>query len=212
MIKGTTYLLTELFLLFIALPISFTLSYSIWIKVIFAFLGFMYILIVLKKVEQISFSIEKKIAWRAFFRRIIITFAVVAVVTTLFVLYSDASRLFYVPFNKPGLFIIILLIYTLLSVWPQEVIYRTFFIRRYGHLFRSKALLIFINAVLFSLAHIFFRNTLVSILTFLGGILFALTYVKFRSTTLVSIEHAIYGNWLFTVGMGEMLAFPGMEN
>jgi hypothetical protein len=25
---------------------------------------------------------------------------------------------------------------------------------------------------------------------------------------LVSIEHAIYGNWLFTVGMGEMLAFP----
>jgi hypothetical protein len=28
---------------------------------------------------------------------------------------------------------------------------------------------------------------------------------------LVSIEHAIYGNWLFTVGMGQMLAFPGME-
>jgi hypothetical protein len=25
---------------------------------------------------------------------------------------------------------------------------------------------------------------------------------------LTSIEHAIYGNWLFTIGMGEMLAFP----
>jgi len=25
---------------------------------------------------------------------------------------------------------------------------------------------------------------------------------------LVSIEHAIYGCWLFTVGMGSMLGFP----
>ncbi|MAK35391.1 MAG: CPBP family intramembrane metalloprotease, partial [Flavobacteriaceae bacterium] len=30
--------------------------------------------------------------------------------------------------------------------------------------------------------------------------------------TLVTIEHALYGNWLFTVGMGQMLAFPGMES
>jgi hypothetical protein len=26
------------------------------------------------------------------------------------------------------------------------------------------------------------------------------------------MEHALYGNWLFTVGMGEMLAFPGAES
>ena len=70
---------------------------------------------------------------------------------------------------------------------------------------------IFLNATLFSLAHIFFRNTLVLILTFLGGLLFAFTYHKSKSTLLVSIEHAIYGNWLFTVGMGEMLAFPGAD-
>jgi membrane protease YdiL (CAAX protease family) len=71
--------------------------------------------------------------------------------------------------------------------------------------------LVFINGVLFSLAHLFFRNTLVSVLTFLGGLLFALTFLKYKSTLLVSIEHALYGNWLFTVGMGQMLAFPGME-
>jgi len=46
------------------------------------------------------------------------------------------------------------------------------------------------------------------ILTFVGGILFALTFQKTKSTLLVSIEHAIYGCWLFTVGMGEMLGFP----
>jgi hypothetical protein len=46
------------------------------------------------------------------------------------------------------------------------------------------------------------------ILTFIGGILFAFTFKKTKSTLLVSIEHAIYGCWLFTVGMGEMLGFP----
>jgi membrane protease YdiL (CAAX protease family) len=62
--------------------------------------------------------------------------------------------------------------------------------------------------MLFSWAHIFFKNSLVMILTFLGGILFAITFKKTQSTLLVSIEHAVYGCWLFTVGMGSMLGFP----
>jgi membrane protease YdiL (CAAX protease family) len=61
---------------------------------------------------------------------------------------------------------------------------------------------------LFSLAHIFFKSSLVLILTFIGGILFAITYKKTNSTLLVSIEHAIFGCWLFTVGMGTLLGFP----
>ena len=75
-------------------------------------------------------------------------------------------------------------------------------------LFKNRSVFVFVNAIVFSLAHIFFRNSLVLLLTFLGGILFAITFNKTRSTILVTIEHAIYGCWLFTVGMGEMLAFP----
>jgi membrane protease YdiL (CAAX protease family) len=75
-------------------------------------------------------------------------------------------------------------------------------------LFQNEALFLFFNATLFSLAHLFFRNALVMFITFLGGLLFALTYKKTKSTLLVTIEHAIYGCWLFTVGMGEMLGFP----
>jgi membrane protease YdiL (CAAX protease family) len=209
--KASTYLATEFSLLFVLLPLSFTIPYPAWIKAILAVTGFIYIIFVLRRVERISFAIEKHIAWKYFWKRVAVTFLVVAVVTTLFVLISDSSALFYVPMNKPGLYFIILFVYTFLSVWPQEIVYRTFFMNRYSRLFRSKYLLVFINAVLFSLAHLFFRNTLVSILTFLGGLLFALTFLKYKSTLLVSIEHAIYGNWLFTVGMGQMLAFPGME-
>jgi membrane protease YdiL (CAAX protease family) len=102
----------------------------------------------------------------------------------------------------------ILIFYTFFSVYPQELIYRTFFFQRYQSLLKNESLFILINAVVFSLAHIFFKNTLVLFSTFIGGIIFAYTYKKTKSTLLVSIEHAIYGCWLFTVGMGNMLGFP----
>ncbi|WP_245825457.1 CPBP family intramembrane glutamic endopeptidase [Pseudocolwellia agarivorans] len=110
--------------------------------------------------------------------------------------------------NNPKLWLFILFFYSLFSVYPQELLYRTFFFKRYQALFKSEWLFIIVNAALFSLAHIFFKNVLVILLTFIGGILFALTFKKTKSTLLVSIEHSIYGCWLFTVGMGNMLGFP----
>ncbi|MEL6811177.1 MAG: CPBP family intramembrane glutamic endopeptidase [Bacteroidota bacterium] len=211
MMQSRNYLLTELFLIFVLLPVSFALDYSIWIKVGIALAGLIYIIYVLKSIENISFRIKKPMPWKQFRKRTLPLLLVILLATTAFVLYTEPSALFFVPRTDPLLFVTILFVYTFLSVWPQEVIYRTFFFGRYEKLFRSKSLFIFVNAILFSLAHIFFRNTLVMVLTFIGGLLFGITYFKFRSTTLVSIEHALYGNWLFTVGMGQMLAFPGME-
>ena len=205
-------LILEFVLLFIILPVSLLLNYPIWIKVGLVLTGFIFVLVTLKRSNAIAFQLNKEIDWKSFWRRIAITFTVVVMVTTIFVWNEDPELLFFVPRNKPGLFVFILFVYTFLSVWPQEIIYRTFFFERYQLLFQNKTLFIFINAVVFSLAHLFFKNTLVLVLTFIGGILFGFTYLKYRSTTAVSIEHALYGNWLFTVGMGEMLAFPGMES
>ncbi len=204
-------LLSEFFILFFLLPVSLALAFNIWVKVGMVVVGFIYILFKLKKSENIHFRIKKNLNWKSFWGRIFITFLVVSILTTVYVWFQDKNALFYVPFNNPGLFVAILFVYTFLSVWPQEIIYRTFFFERYEVLFQNKTLFIFINAIVFSLAHLFFRNALVLILTFIGGIIFGYTYLKYRSTTAVSIEHAIYGNWLFTVGMGQMLAFPGME-
>lgn len=204
-------LLSEFFILFILLPVSLAIAFSIWMKIGMVVVGFIYILFKLKQSEHIKYRIKKNLNWKSLWRRILITFIVVAIVTTVYVWFQDKDALFYVPLHKPGLFVAILLVYTFLSVWPQEIIYRTFFFERYDVVFKNKTLFIFINAIVFSLAHLFFRNTLVSILTFIGGIIFGYTYLKYRSTTAVSIEHALYGNWLFTVGMGQMLAFPGMD-
>lgn len=204
------HLIVEFFLLFVVTPLSLLLPYDFRIKVATILIAFCYLLYVLFRKTSVSFKIKKNINWKWFFKMVFVKFLVVAVITGLYVYVVDATKLFCVPRTDLKLFGIILLVYTFLSVWPQEVIYRTFFFERYGSFFSNRKLLIFVNAIIFSLAHIFLQNMLVTVLTFIGGLLFAYTYEKSKSTTLVSIEHAIYGNWLFTVGLGEMLAFPGM--
>lgn len=209
--QSANYKLLEFFLLFVLFPSTLPLSYPIWIKGVIGLLGFVYVVWVLVRFEKVGFFYSEKLNWISFWKRIAILFPVIMILTTGYVWLVAPQHLFFVPLRNPILFLIILMVYSVLSVWPQEVLYRTFFFKRYEVLFKSKEQLVFVNAIVFCLAHLFFRNTLVLILTFIGGILFALTFLKFRSTLAVSIEHAIYGNWLFTVGMGQMLGFPGME-
>ena len=205
------FLSIEFLILFILLPVLLAVEISAYVKIGLVLIGFGYLLVLLKRNGQMKFRLQTNIDWSAFWKRTLVTFVCIAIVTSAFVYFKAPESLFYVPLNNPKLFVVILMVYAFLSVWPQEVIYRTFFFERYASLFKDEKLLIFVNAIVFSLAHLFFKNTLVLILTFIGGIIFGLSYLKFKSTTLVSIEHALYGNWLFTVGMGEMLAFPGME-
>jgi len=112
------------------------------------------------------------------------------------------------PLNNLKMWLLILGVYSLFSVTLQEYIYRTFYFHRFEKIVRSKTIFIIVNAVVFSLAHSFLKNWLILVFTFVGGVLFALTYFKTRSTLLVCIEHALYGFWLFTVGIGKDLAFP----
>lgn len=206
--QSIRYRLVEFFIVFILIPVSFVLDFQLWIKLAIGLLGFVYVIYILIKVENNRFKIRQHINWTQFWQRTTIKFLAIAIITLLYMYMVDCKNLFIVIKSKPFLWMVILFIYSVFSVYPQELLYRTFFFQRYESLFRSNALFVLINAALFSLAHLFFKNTLVMILTFTGGILFALTFKKTKSTLLVSVEHAIYGCWLFTVGMGEMLGFP----
>ena len=198
----------ELFIIFIVLPICFALQFSIWIKMCIGLIGFIYIIYILLKVEQIKIKISTNINWIFFWKQTIYKLLIIMFLTTLFVWLSNKDLLFNVLINKPILWGFIVFVYSFFSVFPQELIYRRFFFQRYKSLFKSSNQFMFLNAIIFSLGHIFFRNSLVIVLTFLGGLLFAFTYNKTKSTLLVSIEHALYGSWLFTVGMGSVLGFP----
>ena len=206
--QSTRFKITELLIIFIIIPISFLFEYSTIIKLLIAVCGLLYIVYCLLKFDKKYFKIDKNLNWKKFWKTTFIKFLIIATITTLFVWFTNQENLFSILLEKPKLWIFILFFYSVFSVYPQELIYRTFFFQRYQILFKNKLTFIFINASLFSLAHILFKSSLVLLLTFIGGILFAYTYKESKSTLLVSIEHAIYGSWLFTVGIGNMLGFP----
>ena len=59
------------------------------------------------------------------------------------------------------------------------------------------------SALAFGFVHIIFRNWLAVGLCVIGGLLFSLTYHSSGSLLLACLDHAIFGNFLFTIGLGE---------
>jgi membrane protease YdiL (CAAX protease family) len=105
--------------------------------------------------------------------------------------------------QQPWLWALVMVAYPVLSVYPQGLLYRAFFFERYAALFPGKWAMILASAAAFAFLHIVFRNWLAVALTFAGGLLFAASYADTGSLVTSSFEHALYGCWLFTVGLGQ---------
>jgi membrane protease YdiL (CAAX protease family) len=88
------------------------------------------------------------------------------------------------------------------------VIYRVFVMHRYRSLLpldgrKQEWALICLSAFTFSFMHIVFRNPVAVVLTLIGGVIFARRQMRTRSLFVSSLEHALYGCFLFTVGLGD---------
>jgi membrane protease YdiL (CAAX protease family) len=105
--------------------------------------------------------------------------------------------------RNPAFWAVVMVLYPVLSVYPQGLLYRAFFFERYAGLFPGKWTMIVASAAAFALVHIIFRNSLAVVLTFAGGLLFAARYAETGSLATSGFEHALYGCWLFTVGLGQ---------
>jgi hypothetical protein len=105
--------------------------------------------------------------------------------------------------QNPAFWAVVMVAYPVLSVYPQGILYRAFFFERYVTIFPGKWSMIIASAAAFAFLHIIFRNSLAVILTFGGGLLFAARYAETGSLAVSSFEHALYGCWLFTVGLGQ---------
>jgi membrane protease YdiL (CAAX protease family) len=136
----------------------------------------------------------KQILWR---------FTGCALALVALVLAFFPHKLFVFPRTMPLYWAALLLAYPLLSVYPQELLYRAFFVRRYRHLFPRKEFLLLASALVFAWMHLIFRNPLAVGLTLVGGLFFTHTYIRTRSLRLVCLEHSLYGNLIFTIGLGE---------
>jgi len=150
-----------------------------------------------KRFRLISLKGIKKELPRILFIHLIVTFVLTAYV------YLISPELFFILLlSKPSLWLVIMIFYPLLSVYPQEVIFRTYVFERYRRLFQTRRAVITASAVAFSFAHIIYFHPISIILTLGGGFLFAYTYSRTKSVLIVSIEHALYGCVIFTIGLG----------
>lgn len=135
-------------------------------------------------------------------KKLVLRSGLVALLLVILVLIDRPDDFLAFPQERPMVWAIVMLLYPVLSALPQELLYREYFFTRYGKLFDAEWVLVLVSAVSFSFLHIIYDNGWALILSLAGGILFARTYQKTRSLYRVSLEHAIYGCLVFTIGMG----------
>ena len=197
-------LITELLVLFVLLPLAFRFKPfsfppipALWLLTAYCLYRLLH-----------DASFDRRHLWnpaalRGSAAQILIAFALVALMVAAGVYFLAPQRLFNFVRRAPAFWAIVMCLYPALSVYPQGIIYRAFFFERYRSLFPNSLALIVASAVAFSFAHIIFRNPIAISFTLVGGLLFAWRYAATGSLFTSSFEHALYGCWMFTIGLGE---------
>lgn len=127
--------------------------------------------------------------------------ALAGLLVTLLVVPESFLRL---PRANIGLWLMVMLVYPLLSALPQEVVFRPLFFHRYAAILPKGRGALVLNAALFALAHLMYWHWIVAALTFAGGLVFAWAYRDRGSFPLAVILHGVAGNILFTLGAGTL--------
>ena len=199
-VKFRWYYVPELIILFIVIPVLYLFDAIPVHKVIPLIALLVYcsgVLLIKKPVNANRFSIKAN--WKI----ILVMFIAISVTVYLFIylLYVSEGLFADLPENRKLLYMI--LMYPLLSAFPQEVIFREFFFFRYGAIFRNPVWMLVVNMLLFSFAHIYFASSIVTTFTLAAGAIFAITYMQTRSLLVVSIQHSLYGLMILSSGLGE---------
>ncbi|MGB0967493.1 MAG: lysostaphin resistance A-like protein [Halocynthiibacter sp.] len=126
----------------------------------------------------------------------------VAAASYVILMRTAPDRLFAMLTHRPDMMLAIAVFYPLLSALPQELIFRVLFFRRYKPIIPTGAGSIWLNAALFSLAHLMYWSWVVAVMTFVGGLIFAWAYKTRESLPLAIVLHSVAGVVLFTFGMG----------
>ncbi len=121
------------------------------------------------------------------------------------ILLVAPEQAFDLPRRDPQLWGLVMVFYPLVSVFPQGILYRGLFFARYACLFGTERQAWLAGCVVFSLAHLVFANVWAMALTLIGGLLLNRTYRNTGSLMVSNLEHAVYGQMVFTCGWGLFL-------
>lgn len=140
---------------------------------------------------------------RLIWKGMLIRTVLCAVLLTLVVWLFIPNMFFAFARINPKFWLIVMVLYPFLSAWPQEMLYRGFMFRRYAKVFgHNSYLMVAASSVAFSFLHIIYFNWIALVSTLAAGFIFSMDYKKTGYIGPSFIEHAIYGNLVFTVGLG----------
>lgn len=196
-----TALLIEIFLMFICPPlliVSGLLPKESVMLILWAVTLYAYLHLRRKKIKTFAFDFKREALYAVLKR-----YLLVSIIMALFILLYEPENFLALAKARPLFWLLVMLLYPFLSAFVQELLFRNYFYYRYESLFKGhRFLFVFVNALLFAYVHIIFENWIAVIFTFIGGLLFSYTYLRTRSTLLAAIEHSLYGNTLYTLGLG----------
>lgn len=197
-----SYLWMEFGTLFLALPLTYIFFFPG--LPLFGVLAFAVPIVLALLYFEKGFTAKVMLLWRTHpLRQILIRFAVVSGLISILVWIFVPEEFLNIPRERPELMLLILVFYPVFSALPQELLFRTLFFERYVHLFNNIYLAILVNSVLFGIAHILFGNWLAVIASFVLSLVLGWSYYRYRSLFLCVIEHSLYGNFIFFIGIGE---------
>ena len=163
------------------------------------FLVFFLSLYLLKKTPGFSFDfLKKKTEWKFFFL-VSLIFIVSGFVYTIIL---DSNLLFNFPKNYFFIWVAVILFYPILSVIPQEIIFRVLFFERYSCLFKNQFLYLILNSIIFAYIHLVFQNFHAFFITLITSPIFAYAYLN-KSFKTCFLIHTVGGQLVFTYGLGE---------
>ncbi len=143
----------------------------------------------------------KSVTWKAM-KPLLIRFVFACIGMTIFIYFYDPDRMLGMMDRNVGFLLLLLCLYPLLSALPQEFIFCSFFFERYKPFFGEGRVMVAASAITFAYAHCLYLNPVAPLLSLLGGVIFALTYLRTKSLAVVTIEHGLYGDFLFFIGLG----------
>lgn len=133
-------------------------------------------------------------------RVMLVRFVFLGAGLTVFTWIMIPDRFFSFPLERPERWASVMVWYPLFSAFPQEIIFRGFIFHYWKNY--SERTKVIVSAFAFGWAHILLQNWVAVVFSILGGFIFAHSYSKTRSLAAVCIEHALYGCYIFTLGLG----------
>lgn len=207
------WLIGEMLLLYVAGPALVSVAvYQLHVPVIailpFVFAGL--IAVLLRQSDRTWRADLVRLPSRHDVFSILALFVVCGSALTLYTYERYPQFFLALPRSNPRFWLLIMTFYPLISVTTQELVYRVLFFRRYAPALNGAGwLAIAVNAALFAGMHaiLFAAHSAqfhweAVVFSFAGGLIFAYRYTRTHSYLAVALEHALYGDLIFTIGLG----------